>query len=145
MAYEVELPGGYLVSDDSGRLDMAVIQQFLAEESYWAQDRPFAITRRAVAGSLCLGLYAPDGSQAGFARVITDRALIAHLADVFVLPAHRGGGHGKALVAAMLAHPELVTVRRWTLSTSDAHGLYASLGFGPQPEPHKHMQRMTGS
>jgi GNAT superfamily N-acetyltransferase len=145
MPYEIALPGGYVVSDDTGRLDMAAIQRFLAEDSYWARGRPLAITRRAIAGSLCLGLYAGDGSQAGFARVVTDRALMAHLADVFILPAHRGGGHGKALVAAMLAHPELVTVRRWTLSTSDAHGLYASLGFGPLPEPDNQMQRMTGS
>ncbi len=145
MPYEVPLPGGYVVSDDPARLDIAVIHRFLAEDSYWTAGRARATTERSLANSLCLGLYAPDGSQAGFARLVTDRTTSAHLADVFVLPPHRGQGRGKALVAAVLAHPELATVFRWSLTTRDAHGLYAQFGFVPLTEfpqaPHNMMQR----
>ena len=117
--------GGYEIDDDPARLDLDAIQRFLSEEAYWAKGRERASFERAVANSICLGLYAPDGSQAGFARAITDRAIRAHLVDVFVLPPHRGGGRGKALVQAMLDHPELGGVAASTLTTRDAHGLYA--------------------
>ena len=141
--YEVDLPDGWTISDDRARLDVDLLHHFLAVESYWARGRSRAIVERSLANSLCFGLYAADGRQAGFARVVSDRAVIAHLNDVFVLPAWRGRGLGKALVAAVLAHPELVMVARWTLSTSDAHALYASFGFGPLPEPATAMVRIV--
>jgi GNAT superfamily N-acetyltransferase len=129
MAYEVALPGGYVVSDDAARFDVDAIHRFLSEEAYWSLGRPRELVERVIAHALCLGLYAPDGSQAGFAKVVTDRTVAAHLGDVFVLPAHRGGGRGVALVRAALEHPELETVSRWTLNTLDAHGVYERFGF----------------
>jgi N-acetylglutamate synthase-like GNAT family acetyltransferase len=141
MPYEVRLPGGYVVSDDGERLDIGCIHRFLSEESYWAQGRSRALVERSVANSLCFGLYDPSGAQAGFARMITDYATTTHLQDVFVLAAHRGHGRGKALVAAVLAHPALQGIRRWTLSTRDAHALYAGFGFAPFPKPENQMAR----
>ncbi len=139
MDFQRDLPGGVALSDDPARLDLDVVHRYLAEESYWALGRGRAAFERAVAHSLCLGLYGPDGAQIGFARAMTDYGLRAHLVDVFVLPAWRGHGLGRALVAAMLDHPELSGVATWTLSTRDAHGLYATFGFVPQPEPQKQM------
>ena len=92
-------------------------------------DRARDLTQRSWANCLTFGVYAPGGSQAGFARVLTDYALRAHLGDVFIQPEARGLGLGKALVEAVLAHPELRTVGSWTLTTSHAQGLYARYGF----------------
>ena len=128
MPYAVTLPNGHEVSDSSARLDMAAVHDMLAGTA-WAAGRPRALTERAAANCLCFGLYAPDGAQAGFARVVTDRTFRAHLADVVIQPGARGLGLGTALVAAVLAHPELATVTHWTLTTADAHGLYARFGF----------------
>ena len=124
------LPAGYEISEDRARIDMAFVHEAL-EGSYWAADRPRALTERSVANCLCFGIYAADGSQVGFARVLTDYALRAHLADVFIVPQARGLGLGKALVATILGHPDLAAVWHWTLTTSDAHGLYARHGFRP--------------
>jgi GNAT superfamily N-acetyltransferase len=140
--YEVKLADGWVISDDKTRLDLDLVHSTLTE-SYWARGRSRAIVERSVANSLCFGLYAADGSQGGFARVVTDRAVMAHLNDVFVLAAWRGRGFGRALVAAALAHPELATVRRWTLSTDDAHALYAGFGFGPLTRPETAMVRIV--
>ena len=142
MAVTIALPSGYTISDDRNRLDMDAIHAFISGESYWARGRAREITERAVAHSLCLGVYSAAGEQVGFARLVTDWTTSAHLADVYVLPAHRGAGLGKAVVAAAIGHPDLVTVTRWTLSTADAHGLYAGFGFGPHPEPETQMWRM---
>ncbi len=94
---------------------------------------------RGIANSLPFGLYAPDGSQAGFARAITDRATYAYLGDVFVGDGHRGRGLGKFLVRCVLAHPELRGLRRWALATADAHGLYRRFGFDAPGQPAMHM------
>ncbi len=139
MPHLVPLPDGYEISDDRARLDIAAIHAYISDESYWGRGRTRDFTERCIANALCLGLYAPDGSQAGFARLTTDMTSNAHLSDVFVLDAHRGRGLGKALVAAALAHPDLQGVYRWTLSTSDAHALYAGFGFGPHPNPTSQM------
>ena len=141
MIWQVDLPGGFVISDDGGRLDLDRVHGWLAEQSYWAARRERATVARTVANSLSLGLYAPGGTQVGFARAITDRAVYAHLADVFVSPEYRGRGLGQALVAAMLDHPELRTVATWTLSTRDAHGLYARFGFVVHPAPQTQMVR----
>jgi GNAT superfamily N-acetyltransferase len=141
--YEVSLADGWVISDDRARLDVELVHRYIADESYWARGRSRAIMERCIANSLCFGLYAPDGSQAGFTRVVSDRAVIAHMNDVFVLPAWRGRGLGRALVAAALAHPALRTVTRWTLSTYDAHRLYAAFGFGPLANPETAMVRIV--
>jgi GNAT superfamily N-acetyltransferase len=143
MVFARSLPDGFVLTDRKAALDIDVIHHYLAHESYWAQHRSRAITEAAIAGSLCVGLFTPDGRQAGFGRAVTDRATAAHLSDIFVLSPYRGGGHGRALVEALLFHPALRTVRRWSLSTADAHGLYARYGFEPLHQPEKQMIRMV--
>jgi GNAT superfamily N-acetyltransferase len=120
---------GYEISTDRARLDIDLIHRFLSEESYWAKGRDRAIVERSIANSMPFGLYL-DGRQVGFARVVTDTVTFAWLADVFVLPEHRGRGLGKQLVETVLAHPELAHLKRWMLATGDAHELYRRYGFG---------------
>ncbi|HKP90913.1 MAG TPA: GNAT family N-acetyltransferase [Thermoleophilaceae bacterium] len=121
---------GYAISTDSGRLDRRRVHAFLTD-SYWSPGVPFDVVDRSIERSLCFGLYAPDGSQAGFARAVTDGAQFAYLADVFVLEPHRGRGLGKWLVETVLAHPDLTAARRIVLATADAHSLYERFGFRP--------------
>ena len=128
--HQVLLPTGHQISDDRERLDMDFVVDSLAQ-AYWATGRPRAVTERSWANCLGLGIYGPDGAQVGFGRLLTDYALRAHLGDVFVVPASRGFGLGKALVETILAHPALTTVTHWTLVTSDAQALYARFGFRP--------------
>ena len=128
--HEVRLPNGHEISDDRKRLDMGFIVDSLAQ-THWAVGRPPAVTERSWANCLGLGIYGSNGKQVGFGRLLTDYALRAHLGDVFIAPASRGLGLGKALVGTILAHPELTTVTHWTLTTSDAHALYARFGFRP--------------
>ena len=121
--------GGYTISDDRARLDVDVIHGFLGGESYWARGRSRELIVRSIENSLPFGVYRADGRQVGFARVVTDRATFAWLADVFVLPEERGRGLSKWLVECALAHPELQGLRRWLLATRDAQGLYRRYGF----------------
>jgi len=130
----------YEVSADATRLNLDVIHGYLTQ-SYWSPGISHQVVERAVANSLCFGVYAGDGSQVGFARLITDRATYAYLADVFVLEAHRGRGLSKLLMEAIVAHPELQNLRRWTLATRDAHQLYARYGFTPVAKPDRLMER----
>ena len=124
-------PSGYALSTDPARLDVTAIHRWLSEESYWAKHIPRTTVARAIAHSLNFGLYAPNGHQAGFCRVVTDRATFAWLCDVFVLPEHRGQGLSKWLVQQVLAHPELQNLRRHLLATFDAHILYQRFGYEP--------------
>jgi GNAT superfamily N-acetyltransferase len=129
---------GVTITTDPSRLDLDVIHSFLAR-SYWATDIPRAIVERAVRHSLCFA--ALDGEQqVGFARVISDHATYAYVSDVFVLPAHRGRGIGKRLMAAIVTHPDLQGLRRWTLFTRDAHDLYRQYGFGEARHPERLME-----
>ena len=128
MPHEITLPNGYVISDDRTRLDMAFVLDSL-ETTAWGAGRPRAVMTRSWANCLPFGIYTPAGDPAGFGRLLTDYALRAHLGDVFIRPASRGLGLGKALVETILAHPDLATVTHWTLTTSDAHGLYARYGF----------------
>jgi len=128
------------ISTDKAALDIALIHGFLSERSTWAVGMPLALLEKAIANSLCFGGY-QDGKQIAFARVITDGATFANLVDVFVLPEHRGLGHGKRLMAAVMAHPELQGLRRFSLATGDAHGLYAQFGFTPPQRPQTLMER----
>jgi GNAT superfamily N-acetyltransferase len=102
------------------------------------------VVARSIEGSLCFGLYAPDGSQAGFARAVTDAATFAYIADVFVLEPHRGQGLGVWLVQTVLAHPDLQGLRRTVLATLDAHGLYTARGFAPLRNPERWMEKRHG-
>ncbi|MBV7537296.1 GNAT family N-acetyltransferase [Duganella sp. sic0402] len=128
------------ISTDTAALDVTLIHQFLSERSTWALGIPRATVERAIAHSLCFGAYL-EGRQLGFARVTTDRATFAYLADVFVVEEQRGKGVSKALVAAVLAHPDLQGLRRFMLATSDAHALYARYGFTPPARPATLMER----
>jgi N-acetylglutamate synthase-like GNAT family acetyltransferase len=119
----------YEISDDPSRLDIDAIHRWISEDSYWALGRSRETMERAISNSLCVGAFAPDGGQAAFARVITDRATFAYLCDVFVFPGHRGRGLGKLIVKAAIGHPALADVRNVLLATADAHGLYRAYGF----------------
>jgi GNAT superfamily N-acetyltransferase len=127
------------VDTDKRRLDVERIHAFLTT-SYWAKGIPLDVVRRSIERSLCFGLYDGD-EQVGFARVVSDGATFAYLADVFVLDSHRGRGLGKLLVSEVLAHPELQGLRRWVLATRDAHALYAQHGFTPLSNPQRFMER----
>ena len=120
---------GCTISTDRSRLDVPLIHDFLSN-SYWAKDIPLAVVQRAIENSLCFGVY-HDDRQVGFARVVTDRATFAYIADVFIIEEHRGRGLSKWLVQTILSHPDLQGLRRWMLATRDAHGLYAQYGFTP--------------
>lgn len=135
-------PAAYEITTESERLDLDVIHRYLSEESYWAPGIPREVVERSIRHSLCFAIVeSATGALAGFARVTTDRGTFAYLADVFVLPAHRGRGLSKWLMQTILAHPELQGLRRWMLATRDAHGLYAEFGFTALPQPERFMQR----
>ncbi len=122
------------ISTDPAELDVGMIHRFLSTQSAWALGIDEARVRRSITHSLCFGGYA-GGAQVAFARVVTDRATFANLVDVFVLPEQRGNGYGKALLRAVMAHPDLQGLRRFTLATRDAHGLYAGCGFAAPKHP----------
>ena len=128
-----------LISDDPALLDRALIHRFLSEHSYWAQGVSRETVDRSIGHSLCFGVYSA-GRQAGFARVVTDFATFAWLADVFIVEEKRGQGLGKKLVAAVLAHPKLQGLRRFMLGTRDAQGLYGRFGFKPLTAPERFME-----
>lgn len=121
--------GEYVISDDPARFDAGAMHDFLAHDADWARDRSRQQTEVAAANSVVLGIYAPDGSMVGGARIVTDRATFGYLTDVYVLAEHRGRGLGKALVAAACEHPAVAGIRRLALITADAHELYRPLGF----------------
>jgi GNAT superfamily N-acetyltransferase len=127
------------VTTDPSKIDRDLVHGFLAE-SYWSKGIPREVFERSIANALCFSVYDGD-AQVGFARVVTDRATFAYLADVFVLAGHRGRGLSKALMEAIVAHPDLQGLRRWVLATRDAHGLYARYGFTPLHQPDTFMQR----
>jgi GNAT superfamily N-acetyltransferase len=121
--------GDFLISTDRGRLDVDAIHEFLTA-CYWSAGIPRDTVVRAIENSLCFGLYRAN-EQAGFARVISDYATYAYIADVFVLEAYRGNGLAKWLMECIVSHPSLQGLRRWALATRDAHSLYAQYGFTP--------------
>jgi ribosomal protein S18 acetylase RimI-like enzyme len=125
-----EIPrGGYEISTDPARLDVAAIHSYLTR-SYWSPDIPVDIVDRALRHSLCFGIYeSPGGAQVGLARVVTDYATFAYLCDVYVLEEHRGHGLAKRMMREVMTHPALTGARRIMLATRDAHGLYARFGF----------------
>ncbi|WP_105264354.1 GNAT family N-acetyltransferase [Pseudoalteromonas sp. T1lg76] len=130
---------GYRISTNHEDLDFEVIYQFISQ-SYWAMGIPRATLRKAIDNSFCFGVFENGGQQVGFARLITDRATFAYLADVFVVEAHRGKGLSKWLVESIVSHPDLQGLRRMVLATRDAHGLYAQYGFKGIENPEILMQ-----
>ncbi|WP_349779899.1 GNAT family N-acetyltransferase [Xanthomonas sp. WHRI 7065] len=128
------------VSTDHSELDVALVHRYLAQHSSWARDTPLAVVQRSIANSLCFGGFL-QGGQVAFARVVSDYATVAYLGDVFVLPEHQGKGYGKAMMDAVMAHPDLQGLRRFSLATGDAHGLYARYGFTPPLAPQSLMER----
>jgi GNAT superfamily N-acetyltransferase len=130
--------GPYSVSTDPERLDSSAIHEFL-RNSYWAAGIPREIVDRSIRNSLPFGLFEAD-TQIGFARVITDYATFAYVADVFVLPSHRGRGLGVWLMEVVRAHPRLQELRRWVLATRDAHDLYRKTGFAELKDPGRFME-----
>jgi GNAT superfamily N-acetyltransferase len=130
--------GTFTVSTDRERLDLDVVYGFLTE-CYWAKGIPRDVVARSIENSLCFGLYA-EGKQVGFARVISDYATYAYIGDVFVLDSFRGSGLGKWLMECIMQHPRLQGLRRWSLVTRDAHGLYAHFGFEPLKKHQNYME-----
>ena len=118
---------GYLINTDKTKLNIDIIHQYLSEESYWAQGRSMETVRKSIEHSLCFGVYAAD-QQVGFARVVTDYATFAWLADVFILESHRGLGLSKWLVECIVTHPDLQNLKNFLLATKDAHELYRKYG-----------------
>lgn len=132
--------GDYLISTDRARLDIELIHEFISTKTYWAVGRAREIVQRSIDHSLPFGIY-KGNDQVGFARVVTDYATFAWIADVFVLPEHRGRGLSKWLMEVILAHRELQGFRRWVLATKDAHSLYARFGFIELHRPERWMER----
>jgi GNAT superfamily N-acetyltransferase len=149
-----ELADGFELDDDPARVDVDAVHQFISEQSYWGPGRSRELVERAIRGSTrVVGLYLGD-EQVGFGRAVSDLATVAYLADVYVLPAHRGRGLGIELVSEIIdggagetggdvaAIPREV---RWLLHTADAQGLYAKLGFSDAPPAYPLMERGRSS
>ncbi|MDX6711492.1 MAG: hypothetical protein QOH96_2508 [Blastocatellia bacterium] len=128
----------YVLSDDRSRVDLKVVHRFL-RTAYWSEEVPIEIVETAIANSLCFGIYL-EQSQIAFARVVTDYATFAYLADVFVLPEYRGQGLSKWMMSGIIGHEGLKNVRRFMLMTRDAQGLYRQFGFAPLTEPERVME-----
>ena len=132
--------GEFLITTDKQRLDLDMIQSFLADDSYWAQNRTVEQTKRAIENSICFGVFQGD-KQVGFARVVSDLATFAYIGDVFVLEEYRGRGLSKWLMETIVNYSQLQGLRRWVLATRDAHGLYAQFEFAELRHPDRWMER----
>jgi N-acetylglutamate synthase-like GNAT family acetyltransferase len=120
-------------------MNLSVIHDFISS-SYWAKDIPLATLKTAIENSLCFGVFTNEGVQVGFARMITDKATFAYLADVFILETHRGKGLSKWLMTVIMNHPQLQHLRRMCLATRDAHELYKQFGFQALANPQTFME-----
>ena len=133
------LPAGYELSDDQARIDAAAAHAYLTR-SYWSPGIPLATVERAIANSLCVAVF-HAGEQVAMARLLTDFATHAYLADVYVLEDHRGKGLSKAMLAHLQGRSDLQGLRRWMLFTRDAHALYAQFGWQGTQHPERLMLR----
>jgi len=131
--------GAYVVTTDPARLDLAAVHAYLVT-AYWCEGIPREVLARAIANSLCFSLLEEGRRQVGLARVCTDSATFAYLMDVYLLPERRGQGLGRWLMECVMDHPRLAGLRRFSLITRDAHGLYAQYGFRPLAHPDRHME-----
>ena len=134
------MQSSYTITTDRSKLDLPLIHHYLSEDSYWSKGIPMEIVRKSIEHSMCFGVLKGE-NQVGFARVITDFASFAYLADVFILPAHRGQGLSKMLLKSIHEHPELQGLRRWMLATADAHGLYRQFEWKELAAPERFMER----
>lgn len=139
MFYEQQR-GEYAISTSREKLDITVIHNFISTQSYWGIGRPLEVVQKSIENSLPFGIYHGD-NLIGFARVVTDYATFAWIADVFVLEEHRGKGLSKWLMEVILNHPELQGFRRWVLATKDAQELYRKYGFQELKRPERWMER----
>jgi GNAT superfamily N-acetyltransferase len=128
----------FSISTDNKKLDIFFIHQYLSKEAYWCKNIPLEIVKRSIENSLCFGIYHHE-KQIGFARVVTDKATFAYLADVFIITDYRGRGLSKWLMQTIMDTPDLQGLRRWLLATLDAHGLYTQFDFKPLPNPERFM------
>lgn len=119
---------GFYITNDPSKIEVAVVHEYLSKHSYWAQNIPLKTVQTSIENSFCFAVFYNE-QQIGFARLITDKATFAYLADVFILPPFRGKGLSKWLIKTMQDLPELQGLRRWLLGTKDAHGLYEQLGW----------------
>ncbi len=136
------LDKGFSISTDKSLLNFDTIYRYLDRESYWAKGIPTENLKLAIENALCFGVYQYK-TQIGFARVITDKATFAYIADVFILPEFRGKGLSKWLIQTILSHADLQGLRRWSLATADAHGLYSQFGFTEITRPERWMEMFT--
>lgn len=127
------------ISDDKSLLNLNQIHHFLSSESSWARGISLEIVARSIRNSVCIGAYS-DNEQVGFCRIITDHATFANLVDVIVWPEYRGKGISLKLLDAVMVHPSVKGVRRFTLATSNAHGLYQKYGFKMLQKPDSFME-----
>lgn len=132
----------YRITNDNSEMDVAAIHAYLSR-SYWSENVPQKVVEKAIANSLCFGvIFEHDGQkeQVAFARLITDSATFAYLADVYVLEEHRGQGLSKKMMSDIIKHPQLQGLRRMMLATRDAHSLYEQFGFTPITDEKMFMQ-----
>jgi GNAT superfamily N-acetyltransferase len=127
------------ISTDKSKLDIPLIHNYLHNDSYWAKKIPLEIVERSIENSLCFGVY-NGADQIGFARIMSDCATFAYLADVFILPEYRGNGLSKQLMEYIMSYPSLQGLRRWMLATADAHELYRKYGFTDLSKPLRFME-----
>jgi N-acetylglutamate synthase-like GNAT family acetyltransferase len=133
---------GFMISTDKKLLDIELIYSYLNNDSYWAQGIPRQKLENAIENSMCFGVY-NHTTFAGFARIITDKATFAYLCDVFILSEFRKKDLSKWLMQTIVKHPDLQGLRRWSLATADAHGLYAQFGFSQISKPENWMEIFT--
>jgi GNAT superfamily N-acetyltransferase len=134
---EVEF-SGFLFSTDKTRLQLPVVHDYLSNRSYWAPKIPQHVVQKSIDNSLCIGIF-KDGSQVGFARIVTDYATFGYLADVFILEPFRGRGLSKKMMEFIFTFDFIPGLRRFLLATQDAHGLYRQFGFGVINRPDRFM------
>jgi GNAT superfamily N-acetyltransferase len=145
MKFHETVKNNFIISTDKNKLNVVFIHNYLCNESYWAKNIPVETVKKSIDGSCCFGLYKMEDNknniiiQIGFARVVTDYATFAYLADVFIVDEYKGKGMAKWLMEEIMKFPELQGLRRWMLATRDAHGLYTKFGFLPLDKPERIM------
>lgn len=130
----------YIISTDKSKIDLHLVHHYLSQESYWAKNIPLHLVERSIENSLVFGVY-QGKNQVGFARIISDFATFAYLADVFILTEHRGLGLSKMLLEHITGYPSLQGLRKWVLGTADAHELYKKFGWDATENPSIWMER----
>lgn len=136
---EDQVRNEYLLTADPKRVDFGRVHRWLADESYWAANRPYDLVARSIEGSLPYSVFAGD-DQVAFARAVTDGATFAWICDVFVDGSHRGRGLGKWMIDTILADLSARGIQRFLLATKDAHEVYRRSGFEELAGAHRFME-----